>query len=76
MAFPSSLAGRALAAYNLVIFLGVFVIQWGVGLLIDGFQALGFSELVSFQFAFGAYLACGVLSYGYFWAGKRDNQRA
>src|SRR5213075_2681811 len=41
MAFPAHLAGRALSAYNLVIFGGVFVIQWGIGLLVDGFGALG-----------------------------------
>ena len=40
MAFDSRLAGRALSAYNLVIFLGVFVIQWGFGLLVDGLQGL------------------------------------
>ena len=35
MAFPPALAGRALSGYNLVIFSGVFVVQWGLGLLID-----------------------------------------
>ncbi len=39
MAFPAALAGRALSAYNLVIFLGVFALQWGIGLLVDGFEA-------------------------------------
>ena len=76
MAFPSALAGRALSAYNLVIFLGVFVIQWGVGLLIDGFRALGLGEVLSFQLAFGVYLGCGVLSYVYFWASKSHNQHS
>lgn len=76
MAFPPAQAGRALSAYNLVIFLGVFVIQWGVGLLIDGFRALGFGEVLSFQLAFGVYLGCGVLSYAYFWASKSHNQRS
>ncbi len=33
--FPSQLAGRALTAYNLVLFVSVFVIQWGLGLLMD-----------------------------------------
>jgi MFS family permease len=28
MAFPSHMAGRALTAYNLVIFMGVFTVQW------------------------------------------------
>lgn len=76
LAFPPALAGRALSAYNLVIFLGVFVIQWGVGLLIDGFRALGSGEVLSFQLAFGVYLGCGVLSYAYFWASKSHNQRS
>ena len=34
-AFPSALAGRALSAYNLVIFAGVFVLQWMIGGTID-----------------------------------------
>ncbi len=34
-AFPARLAGRALSAYNLVIFAGVFVLQWGIGIAID-----------------------------------------
>ncbi|MDO9358749.1 MAG: MFS transporter, partial [Polaromonas sp.] len=33
MAFPAALAGRALSAFNLLIFIGVFVLQWGIGLL-------------------------------------------
>lgn len=73
MAFAPALAGRALTAYNLVIFSGVFVVQWGIGLLIDGFRAAGLAELAAFQAAFGVYLACCVASYGVFrWAG-RDN---
>ncbi|PKO39972.1 MAG: MFS transporter [Betaproteobacteria bacterium HGW-Betaproteobacteria-3] len=73
MAFSPVLAGRALTAYNLVIFSGVFVVQWGIGLMIDGFRAVGLAELAAFQAAFGVYLMCCVASYGVFvWAG-RDN---
>ena len=74
MAFPAALAGRALSAYNLVIFAGVFVIQWGIGLLIDGFKALGFSEVQSFQAAFAVFLACSVVSYLHFLMAKSHNQ--
>ena len=74
MAFPAALAGRALSAYNLVIFAGVFVIQWGIGLLIDGFKALGFSELQSFQAAFAIFLACSVASYVHFLMAKSHNR--
>jgi predicted MFS family arabinose efflux permease len=74
MAFPAALAGRALSAYNLVIFLGVFVVQWGIGLLVDGFGALGWSEVASFRGAMAAFLACSVLSYAWFLLGSRDNR--
>lgn len=66
MVFPASLAGRALSAYNLVIFLGVFVVQWGIGLLVDAFLAGGISEVGAFRAAFGVFLATSALSYGYF----------
>lgn len=74
LAFPPALAGRALSAYNLVIFAGIFVVQWGIGLLIDGFGAVGLSEVVSFQVAMAVFLACCVMSYGYFVLAK-DNSR-
>ena len=42
LSFEARLAGKALCAYNLVIFLGIFVVQWGLGLMIDAFTAAGF----------------------------------
>ena len=75
MAFPPALAGRALSAYNLVIFAGVFVVQWGIGLLIDAFAArrAGRSGRL-FGAAMAVFLACSVISYGYFVLAK-DNSR-
>ena len=72
MAFPSELAGRALSAFNLVIFAGVFVVQWGIGLLIDGFKALGWAEIAAFQGAFGVFLGCCIASYVYFVVTRPD----
>jgi hypothetical protein len=66
LAFPADLAGRALSAFNLVLFAGVFVMQWGIGVLIDGFKALGWLEVVAFQGAFCVFLLCSIVSYGYF----------
>jgi MFS family permease len=66
MAFPSALAGRALSAFNLVLFLGVFVVQWGVGLMIDGFKTMGWTEPHAFQGAMAVFLVCCIVSYGYF----------
>jgi predicted MFS family arabinose efflux permease len=66
LAFASGLAGRALSAYNLVIFGGVFVVQWGVGLLIDALRALGWATTSAYQGAFGVLLVCNLLSYLWF----------
>jgi predicted MFS family arabinose efflux permease len=74
MAFPQALAGRALSAYNLVIFAGVFVVQWGIGLAVDAFAAAGLSTVPSFQAAMGVYLACNVAAYAWFLLrGQRHN---
>ena len=73
MAFPSHLAGRALSAYNLVLFLGVFVVQWGVGLMIDGFKGAGLTELQAFQAAMAVFLVTCVASYAYFLKHKSDS---
>ena len=66
LAFPPQLAGRAMSAYNLTMFLGVFVLQWSLGLLIDFFKYLGYAEPRAFQGAFVAYLLCVIGSYVYF----------
>jgi predicted MFS family arabinose efflux permease len=71
MAFPSALAGRALSAFNLVIFAGVFSVQWGVGLLIDAFRAAGWQEVSAYQGALGVYGLCCVGAYVYFLAAKK-----
>ena len=57
-AFPTALAGRALSAFNLVIFAGVFFLQWGIGLAVDALGALGWSRAASFQGALGVFGTC------------------
>jgi MFS family permease len=66
LAFPSALAGRALSAFNLVLFAGVFAVQWGIGLGVDGFKAMGFSEVAAFQAAMSVFLLCCIASYIWF----------
>jgi hypothetical protein len=74
MVFPASLAGRALSAYNLVIFVGVFVVQWGIGLLIDAFRKAGWTEVAAFRGAFGVFLATSMLSYAWFLWSRSHNR--
>jgi MFS family permease len=73
-AFPAALAGRALSAYNLVIFAGIFVVQWGIGLAVDLFKNLGCTTVASFQAAMTVFLTFSMAAYGYFLWSKPDNQ--
>lgn len=73
LAFPPTAAGRALSAYNLVLFSGVFAVQWGIGLVVDGFKGLGWTEVAAFQGALAVYLACYIGAYGYFLRAKSHN---
>ena len=76
MAFKPALAGRALSAFNLVIFSGVFIVQWGIGLLVDAFAVLGLARVASFQASFGVYLCCSIAAYAYFLRTKVDNSES
>jgi predicted MFS family arabinose efflux permease len=71
LAFRAELAGRALSAFNLVIFMGVFTVQWSVGLAIDGLRTMGWAEPQAYQGAFGAYGLCCVGAYLYFLMAKK-----
>jgi len=64
-AFAPQQAGRALSAFNLLIFAGVFCVQWGIGLLVDGMRRAGYSEVDAFRAAFGLF-GIGVLA-SYLW---------
>ena len=65
-AFPAHLAGRALSAYNLVIFAGIFVVQWGIGLLVDAGRGLGLPNAAAYQAALACFGLTSVLSWVYF----------
>jgi len=66
MAFRPEMAGRAMSAYNLVVFSGIFALQWGMGLAIDGLTALGLNVVQSYQGALGIYAALSAASYVFF----------
>ena len=66
LAFPKNLAGKAFTSYNLILFIGIFAMQWGIGLIIDLVKHLGFGEIFAFQVSFFVFLVFCVLSYFYF----------
>ncbi|AOW15295.1 MFS transporter [Hydrogenophaga crassostreae] len=68
-ALPAQAAGRALSAFNLVIFAGIFTVQWGLGLAVDALGALGWDTVASFRGAFAVFGLCCLLAYGVFLRG-------
>ena len=66
LALPAEAAGRALSGYNLVIFGGVFVVQWGIGLLIDALGLFVGDEVSRYRGAIAIFGTCGVLAYAVF----------
>ena len=66
MRFPTSLAGKSLTSFNLLIFVGTFLMQWGIGLVIDLCQFFGKGEIKSFQISFFVYFVICILCYLYF----------
>ena len=70
--FRAELAGRALSAYNLVVFLGVFVVQWGIGLMIDLLRANGWGTLSAYRGAVALLAGCCTISY--VWFLRRDER--
>ncbi|MCX8520755.1 MAG: MFS transporter [Rhodoferax sp.] len=71
ISFRPALAGRALSAYNLVVFCGVFAVQWGMGLVMDGLRAQGWAEAAAYQGAWALYALCYLLAYLYFLGAKK-----
>ena len=75
MAFPSHLAGRALSAYNLVIFAGIFVVQWGIVLAVDLARSAGFEKPAAYQAALAVFGLCSLASWLYFVLSQPDQTR-
>lgn len=72
LALPPQAAGRALSAFNLAIFSGVFVVQWGFGLVVDGFAAWGLDGTASFQGAVAVFATVCLAAYAVFWLRARQ----
>jgi predicted MFS family arabinose efflux permease len=64
--FPQQLAGRALSAFNLVIFGGVFCVQWGIGLAIDAFVSRGWAPADAVRAAFALFGLCAAAAHAWF----------
>lgn len=68
MAFPQKDAGKAISAFNLLLFVGVFVTQWAAGAFIDQLLAIGWKRVEAFRLTFAILAACSGASYWWFMA--------
>ena len=66
MAFSFSNAGKALTSFNLLLFIGAFLLQWIIGVIIDLTMNLGFSEILGFKLAMIFFLLTSFFSYLFF----------
>jgi len=66
LSFQSHLAGKAFTSFNLLIFLGTFIMQWIMGLVIDYVKNSGYSEILGFKTAFSVFLFLSFISYLFF----------
>jgi predicted MFS family arabinose efflux permease len=65
--FPRELTARANTAANLVMFVGSFATQWGIGLVVDAARAaLGVDTATGLTYAFALVLALDVVTLAWF----------
>lgn len=72
--FPVTLSGRVNTALNLMVFIGAFGVQWGIGLLIDLLQTQGQSAAVAHRSAFLALLGAQLTAYACFYLSRRPRR--
>jgi len=65
-AFPVTLAGRVNTALNLLVFVGAFGLQWGIGAMVDRANAFGLSRADGFRLTFTLLLLLQAAAYAWF----------
>ncbi len=65
-AFPIAISGRVNTALNLMVFVGAFGLQWGIGAAVDAFSAGGMARAEAFRLTFAALLATQALAFAWF----------
>jgi MFS family permease len=79
--FPRDLAGRANTALNVLVFVGAFVIQWGIGVVLSAWEDPVTREYAptGYQVAFSVVVAIKVVALAWFlrqWAARADERPA
>jgi len=69
--FPREAAGRLVTLYNMFVFVGAFVIQWGIGVVVDGLTQAGLGRGTAFAVTFAGLGVLQMASLGWFVRGRR-----
>jgi MFS family permease len=64
--FPKAYSGRVSTTYNLSLFVGAFIVQWGIGYLVDLGIAAGRSHVSAFDVALGVFLIAQAIAFIWF----------
>jgi MFS family permease len=64
--FPKAYSGRVSTTYNLSLFIGAFIVQWGIGYLVDLGIAAGWSHAGAFDVALGVFLIAQAIAFIWF----------
>jgi len=65
-AFPVALSGRVNTALNLLVFVGAFGLQWGIGAAVDAFYMVGLTRADAFRATLAVLLVAQGLAYAWF----------
>jgi predicted MFS family arabinose efflux permease len=72
--FPLHLAGRVNTVLNLAVVLGAFLLQWAIGLAVDGLTGAGLAPVAAYRATFALLTALQAGSYAWFlwsaWGGE------
>jgi MFS family permease len=63
--FPKNYSGRVSTTYNLTLFIGAFIVQWGIGHMLDLGIALGWNKAGAYDLALAVFLVIQIL--GFIW---------
>lgn len=74
--FPVALSGRANSTLNLMVFLGAFGLQWGMGVLIEMLQANGHSIEIAHRNAFAVLFVLQAVAVWILLSGRRAGAKA
>ncbi len=74
--FPIALSARVTTAVNLAAFAGAFVLQWGIGLVVDFLLAASWPPMAAYQAAFSLMFVLQASAYAWFLIEERREQQA